>query len=83
MHHARAGAHHLDIARGSAALIPHGILMGDRARADVGHDLHVPVRMRRKTALRADLVVVPDADPPPVHALGIVIAREGKVVAGV
>ena len=77
------GAHHLHIAGAGAALVAHRILVRDRAGADVGHDLHVAVRMRRKTTLRGDLVVVPDADPAPAHAAGIVIAGEGEMVAGI
>src|SRR3954447_2221977 len=83
MNHASAGAHHLNISRGSATLISHGILMGDRARPNVGHDLHIAVRVRRETALGGDLVVVPNANPSPSHAVGVVIAREREMVAGV
>src|SRR3546814_11695142 len=59
---AGAGAHHLDVAGGGAALIAHRILVADRARANIGDDLHVGMGMRRKTGLGPDLVVVPDAD---------------------
>src|SRR6185369_2518738 len=77
------GAHHLDVAGGGAALVAERILMGDRAGPDVGHDLHVAVRMRREATLRRDLVVVPDADPAPAHAARVVIIGEGEMVAGV
>jgi hypothetical protein len=57
--------------------------VGDRAGTDVGHDLHVAMRMRREAALRADRVVVPHADPAPAHPLGVVIAREREMVVGI
>jgi hypothetical protein len=81
--HSRSGAHHLHVTRRRAALVAKRILVRDRASADVGHDFHVAMRMRRKAALRSDLVVVPYADPAPGHALGVVIVREGEMVAGV
>ena len=77
------GAHHLHVAGAGAALVAHRILVGDRAGADVGDDFHVAVRMRRKAALRGDLVVVPDADPAPAHAGRVVIIGEGEMVAGI
>ena len=77
------GAHDLDVAGARATLVAKRILVGDRARADIGHDLHVAVRMRRKAALGRDLVVVPNANRAPAHALGIVIIGEGKMMAGV
>ena len=30
-----------------------------------------------------DRVVIPHADPPPAHAVGIVVAGEGKMMAGI
>src|SRR3954469_13060714 len=77
------GAHHLDVASPGTALVPHRILVSDRAGADIGHDLHVAMRMRRETALRCDLVVVPDAYAAPAHALEVMIVREGEMMARV
>src|SRR3546814_12144678 len=57
--------------------------MADRAGADIGDDFHVAVRMRGKAGLRRDGVVVPDPQRAPAHAIGVVIAREGEMVAGV
>src|SRR3546814_17053998 len=39
--------------------------------------------MRGKAGLRRDGVVVPDPQRAPAHAIGVVIAREGEMVAGV
>ncbi|MOA48445.1 hypothetical protein D3C78_1711880 [compost metagenome] len=41
------------------------------------------MRVRRETGLRGDLVIVPDAQLAPVHALGVVVAGEGEMVLGV
>ena len=57
--------------------------MRDRAGADIGHDLHVAVGMRREAALRRDLVVVPHSDLAPAHARRVMIIGEGEMVAGV
>jgi hypothetical protein len=80
---AGARAHHLDVAGFRAALVAHRILVGDRTGADICHDLHVAVRMRRKAGLGGDPVVVPDPDPAPAHAAGVVIVGEREVMAGV
>ena len=77
---ARAGADHLHVARLGAAAVAEAVLVGDRAFADIGHDLHVGVRMQRKAAARRDLVVVPDPQRAPVDAVGAVIVRKGEVV---
>ncbi len=79
---AGAGAHHLHVARDSAAFVAEAVLVRDRALADVGDDLHVGVRMRREAGVGGDLVVVPDAKRAPAHALGIVVVGEGEVVLG-
>ena len=80
---AGAGAHHLDVAGRGAALVAHRILVGDRARADIGDNLHVAVRMRLKAGLRGDPVVVPDPDRAPAHPRRFVIIGEGEMVARV
>jgi hypothetical protein len=58
---AAARAHHLHVARFRAALVAETVLVRDRAIAHIGDDFHVRVRMRRKTAVRGDFVVVPHA----------------------
>lgn len=42
---AASGAHHLHVADFGAALVAEAILMGDRAFADMGDDLHIGGRM--------------------------------------
>ena len=83
MAHARAGAHHLHVARAGAAAIAKRILVGDRAGADIGDDLHVRVRMRREAGLGPDLVVVPHPKGAPAHATGVMPTGEGEMVARV
>ena len=78
-----ARAHHLDIAGGGPALIAERILVSDRAGPDIGQDFHVAVRVRREARPGGDPVVVPDPDPAPAHPGGVMIAGEGKMVAGV
>ena len=67
---AGAGAHHLHVAGFGAALVAQAVLVGDRAFADIGDDLHVGVRVRREAGVRRDLVVVPDAQAPQPMRLG-------------
>jgi hypothetical protein len=83
MSDSRPRAHHLHVSGAGATLVAHGILVRDRAGAHVGHDLHVAVRVRRKAALRRDLVVVPHADPAPAHSARVIVIREGEMVAGI
>lgn len=80
MAHAGSGAHHLNVAGTGAALVAHRILVRDRARADIGDDLHVLVRMRRETGIGADFVVVPHPDRAPAHPGGVVIIGEAEMV---
>src|SRR5262245_4459792 len=56
--------------------------MRDRARADIGDDLHVGMRVRGKAGMGGDLVVVPDAQSPVPQSLGVVIARKREMVLG-
>ena len=76
----RAGAHHLHVAGFGAALVAEAVLMGDRAFADIGDDLHVGVGMRRKAGVRRDLVVVPHPQSAVAHIVGIIILAEGEVM---
>src|SRR5262245_60544254 len=75
-------AHHLNVARLGAALVAEAVLMRDRARADIGDDLHVGMRVRGEAGMGRDLVVVPDAQGPVPHPLGVVIARERAMMLG-
>ena len=80
---AGAGAHDLDVAGFCAAFIAEAVLVRDRALPYIGDDLHIGVRVRRKAGLRRDLVVVPDAQRAPIHALGIAVIGKGEMMAGV
>jgi DNA-binding transcriptional LysR family regulator len=60
--------------------IAHRILMGDRALADIGDDLHVGMRMRREAGPRGDLVVVPDPQIAPAHPGRVVIPSEREMM---
>src|SRR5690606_31658779 len=64
-------------------LVAEAVLVGDRALAHVGDDLHVGVRMRREAGAGLDGVVVPHPQRAPVHPLRVVVAGEGEVVPGV
>src|SRR5690606_3483996 len=75
-----ARRHDLHVTRLGAALIAHVVAMRDRARADVGNDLQVVMRMRRKAGLRGDRVVVPDTQVAPMGPFGIMIAGEGEMM---
>src|SRR5206468_7768299 len=48
-----------------------------------GDDFHIGMRVRRKPGAGRDLVVVPDAQRTPAHSFGIVVMREGEVMAGI
>ena len=54
MHHAAAGGHRLDIAHAQDALCPGGVLVGDGAFADIGHDFEIAVAVHGKTGARRD-----------------------------
>ena len=79
---AGAGAHHLDVAGLGAALVAEAVLMGDRALSDIGDDLHIGMRMRRKPGLRCDLVVVPYPERAPAHPLRVLVIGEREMVSG-
>lgn len=78
MDDAGTGAHHLHVAGLGAALVAQAVLVGDRAFADIGNDLHVAVRVRREAAAGGDLVIVPDPQAAPVLALRVIVVGEGK-----
>src|SRR5262249_54873799 len=75
-------AHHLHVAGLGAALVAERILMGDRTVANVGDDLHVGMRMRRKAGVRRDLVIVPDAQRAVAHVLRVIVVGEREVMPG-
>src|SRR6516165_3720928 len=75
--------HHLHVAGFGASLVAEAVLMGDRTLADIGDDLHVGVRVRRKPGIRSDRVVIPYPERAPAHALGVVVVGEREMVLGV
>lgn len=83
MDDAGTGAHHLHVAGLGAALVAQAVLVGDRAFADIGNDLHVAVRVRREAAAGGDLVIVPDPQAAPVLALRVIVVGEGKMMTRV
>ena len=82
MQDALAGAHHLHIARDSAADIAQMVLVGDGAFPDIGDDFHVAVTVARKAGTRLDRIVIPDQQGAEAVALGMVVVGEAEVVAG-
>ena len=80
---ASAGAHHLHVAGHGAALVAEIVAVADGAAAHVGDDFHVAVRMGREAAAGGDLVIVPDPQSTPVHALRVVVLGEREVMASI
>jgi hypothetical protein len=60
-----------------------GIAVFELALQDVTEDLHIAVRVSTKARPRGDAVLVDDPQGTEPHVPGIVIAGEGKGVAGV
>jgi hypothetical protein len=75
--------HYLNITSFGTTFISKAVLVGDRPGADIGHNFHIGMRMRRETRLGLDDVVIPDADRAPIHAGWVIIIRERKMVVGV
>src|SRR6516165_7474572 len=80
---AGSGAHHLHVAGFGTAFVAKTVLMGDRPFADIGDDLHVGVRVRRKPGSRSDRVVIPYPERTPTHALGVVVVGKREMVLGI
>ena len=80
---AGAGAHYLYVAGHGAAMVAEAVAVADGALADIGDDLHVAVRMSRKTTVGGNFVIVPDPQRAPVLALGVVVLGEREVMAGI
>jgi hypothetical protein len=77
-----AGAHHLHVAGFGPALVAEAVLVGDRALPDIGDDLHIGMRMRRKAGSGCNLVVVPYPQSSPPHALRVEVIGEREMVLG-
>ena len=74
--------HHLHIPGCRAASVAEAVLVGDRARADIGDDFHIGVRVWWKPSVRRDRVVVPHPQRAPAHALGVVVIGKRELVLG-
>jgi hypothetical protein len=57
--------------------------MGDRAFANKGDDFHIAMRMGGETAFWRNLVIIPDTDIAPAHALRIMILCETEMMPGI
>src|SRR3546814_1732101 len=57
--------------------------MADRARPYIGDDLHVPVRMHGKAAVRRDPVGVPHDQRADADARRVAVAAEAEMVPGI
>ncbi len=80
MGHAGTSAHQLDLPGFEFSTVAHAVLVGECAGDDIAENLHVPVRMGRKTAAGGDLVLVDHAQAAKTHVGRIVIIREAETV---
>ena len=78
-----ACAHDLHIAGLGAAFMPHAVLVGDGARAYIGDDLHIVMRVGAEALLCSDAVIIDDAQRAELDAVRVPVAREAEVVAGI
>jgi len=83
MANARSGAHELHAARFYHAAIAHAVLVFQFAGEDVGQNLHVAMRMCRKSHSRSDAIVVEHAQRTPMHVFRIEIVCKTERVIGV
>src|SRR5580704_12311494 len=78
--HAGAGAHKLDAAGSDDAAASGIVLMQQFPRKHVRYDLHILMRMRRKTGGRCDRIVVEHAKRAPVQVVGVEVFGEAERV---
>jgi hypothetical protein len=57
--------------------------MGNGALPDIGDDFHIPMRVRVKPLPRRDFIIIPNPEPPPIHAARVAVMAEGKMVIGI
>ena len=76
MHHATAGGHVLEFAGADHAAAACIIPMFQGAFENPRENLHVAVRMHRKTLGRCDHVLIDNAQRTKLHVVGIVVAVE-------
>ena len=59
MRDSSSGAHHLNVACGSAAFIAQAVLVADRAGPDIGDDFHILVGVGGEAGVRSNFIIVP------------------------
>src|SRR5690348_5172048 len=76
MHHAAPGGHMLQLSGANHSAASRIVPMFQRAFENPGENLHVAVRMHRKTLGRLDHVLIDNAQRTELHMLGIVVTVE-------
>src|SRR3989344_8256763 len=80
MLHTGAGAHHLHLASRNGFRRAHTVLVSKTPFEGNGDDLHIPMRMRRETFARRDLVIVDYPKRPEMQTVRVEIVRETEAV---
>src|SRR5580698_10820593 len=79
---ATAGAQGLHVSGANLTAATGIVLVVEYAFADVRDDLHVSVRMHRKTAVRSDLIVIQDHEIAEARVRRVALAVDREVVSG-
>ena len=74
-------AHRLDVARLGSPEASQGVLVSDRALADIADDFHVLVTVEIESRARSDLVVIPDDEDSKGAVGGVALRRDFEMVA--
>src|SRR6516162_47863 len=77
------GAHDLHIARFGTALVAEAVLVGNCALPHISDDFHIGMRVRRKPRAGSDLVVIPNPQGSPSHALRVEVIGKREMMLGV
>ena len=80
---AGACTHHLHIACGGAALIAGAVLVGDCATAYIGDDLHVTMRMRIKSRMWLDDIIIYHQQFTKTHPVRVLVAAKAEMMFGI
>ena len=83
MRHACSSAHVLHVARFDYGTVAHAVLVRQRSFQNIGHDLHVAMRVRRESAATGYAVVIHYAQGAKLYVFRIVIISERKSEAGI
>mmetsp|Transcript_10351 Transcript_10351/g.29559 ORF Transcript_10351/g.29559 Transcript_10351/m.29559 type:complete len:250 (-) Transcript_10351:224-973(-) len=76
-----ARGHVLDTTPTNMLLVSHGVLVGELARDDISHDLHVPMRMGAEATSWLHEVIVHDPKDTKVRVERVAVLREAEVEA--